>query len=128
MSYCLIYFESKNKNSNNFSGFSEVGNFTFPSKIKHEKRKIIFENKEYMAIYFFFFDNCDTWDIELIKFINQRLNNDCIIAYLGIYFETDTCLKIPTLVNTESVSINNVIPIFKEKRFKNNQCYQVLKS
>jgi hypothetical protein len=99
MTFFFLYFETANKISTNYSAFSEVGKFNIPDEIYAGKTQVIFSDKKYSAHIIsdetkqsannFFQKGSDRIKSLLFDFIRDRIQNECIIANLAGYIETN---------------------------------------
>lgn len=98
MSYFMAYFETNNKQSQNYTGFSDIGRYVFPKKIyggsiivclkgKEHKASIITDFSKQSANDYFLKKGMSTRDY-LIKFIAERSRNESIISNIIEYIDT----------------------------------------
>jgi len=97
MTYFLAYFETKNPSSDNFSGFSDVGRYTLPTRIFGGTVDVSLDGKLIQASVITDFSGQAANDYllsrgkeerkELLRFIQGRLRNSCVTACLVGYIE-----------------------------------------
>lgn len=134
MSLYLVYFESKNSLSLNYDGFKDVGNYIFPKIFKPESSQIKFNEKNHKASIFgdgtcmsannFFLKSGKNLQLELLKFIEQRLRNDCIIANLfGFIRNSDNS---PIVKNLKTINLIDLENQFLVENFRDGSGFKII--
>jgi hypothetical protein len=119
MSYFLSYFEVKNKKSENYKGFSEVGNFSIPAEIDGGNISVIYQGKIYKATILtdlsrqcsndLFSDVGSLERTMLLSFILERLKNDCVTLCLVLFMEPEEIIQV---IKSYSVFGDDLISFF----------------
>lgn len=137
MSFFLIYFESKNSTSSNYRKFSAVGNFQVPKNIFAGKidgtccglkfSGAIISDYSGQSANNFFLKNGNILRTELISFIEQRLDNECIISNLfGFMFNGEDNFAVAGDLLT--IDIKSLPKLFNYSLFSNGRGVKILGS
>ena len=126
MSLYLMYFETKNPDCTEYARFSEVGKFQVPEVISAGERSVLFDGKEYrggiisdtskMCANNFFLKRGDDIKLVLIKFVSERMENNCVVANLFGFIEGASP---PTIKNLKAIPYSKLEQAFTAENFKN---------
>ncbi|MDP9511625.1 hypothetical protein WIN67_19165 [Pseudomonas idahonensis] len=123
MSYFMAYFEINNKQSQDYNGFTDVGNFIMPKKIyggtilinrngKVHKASIITDLSKQSANDYFLKRGTSARS-ELINFIVERTKNNSIISCVVGYIDTGQTTIFPK--EHERINLESFPYIFDKK-------------
>ncbi len=131
MSIFLYYFESRNPNSLNFKGFSDVGAFTVPSNLSMGYTDVMFLGKavragvigHHLSANDFFIKGKEKLIDELTVFLSKRVQNSAIVAHLACAIESNNDEMI--VFETDGVlAMDSLYALFSEVK-TNRWCYQL---
>lgn len=132
MSYFLSYFEVKNKKSENYKGFSEVGNFSIPAEIDGGNISVIYQGKIYKATIItdlsrqcsndLFSDVGSLERTMLLSFILERLQNGCVTPCLVSFMEPNEILHVAKQCSLQGDDLAS----FFHKRPETGFCTEIL--
>lgn len=137
MSRFLVYFETKNSYTQNYGGFEEVGQFHLPPKINagtmlmsqgeyDYKAFLISDFSGHSANGIFLKGGSDLQTI-IIKFIEERLKNDCVKPHLiGFIVHDNSNYKVTTKFLSK-ISINQFHNCFRHENFLVGNGFEITK-
>lgn len=133
MSLFLLYFETANPNSHDYSGYREVGKFSIPKEIFSGEKKVLFHNKSIrggiisdeskMCANDLLLGKPNHARSLLISFISERLTNACINSHIFGYIEPSENPIAPTRLAT--VEFEELIHSLTVDNFENGHGFSI---